>query len=160
VAYLVFQTLYDFFPYLSYKLEFAKVFPFFAGSPADQARTIAVNFTLWNRTSRDAKFQCYLAPPVVQTPASYTFWSILNLRMRDRESLVPVSMQEFTVPANTGRAFIVQGQLISGSPEPSTLKFTIHDDRIGCRKWKREVDLEVPAFPKPIALVQSSSPET
>ena len=139
------------FPQLSYKVETEPVYTSRGPSKWDpQTRELALNFTVWNRTSRDAILQCGAVFPIERTDRMYRGYSLVDARMIDQDTTNGVPMSAFPVRARNGRRLAIFGGLLPQWPDQKVVQLSMHDDRIGRRKWEWSRDLEVPAFPEPL----------
>lgn len=149
VGYLVYQSLFDFFPSLSYSLRILPVSPSGRGTlEGAMARVVATTVEVWNNTSRDAVLHCGLMVPILRSSTKSSYRALMDLKMRDEKTLAEVDMRQFTITARNGRRFTLQGDVMQGTPDPRVLEFTIGDDRVGRREWKTKKDLSVGSFPE------------
>jgi hypothetical protein len=146
VGYLLYQGVLDRTPRLSYRIQHSLgTSSVLVGTKTHH--TVMLNFTIENRTSRDATFQCTLSIPLERTPTRSSWRSLSSVGMTDAGSSASINMGSFSVTARNGRELAIQGNIPEDLTDPEVLELTIRDDRIGDRRWVYQTDVPVGSFP-------------
>lgn len=155
VAYLIFQSLYDAVPWLSFKLRVEGVTPPLKGNfGGEPKRTVGFLFTIWNRTSRPQHLLCNLSvlgerQPQLEQVGGKSFWMWARVEYWDIRTQQPIDPRDFEVPASDGRHIAMQGDLRPETKTPGTLQFYISDSRMGWRHWEKVGEYDLPSLDAP-----------
>ncbi|MGA8536342.1 MAG: hypothetical protein WB789_02990 [Thermoplasmata archaeon] len=154
VGVLVLQVLFDRIPSLSFKVEVEGVTPqpLRGTFAANQPRSVAFLFTIWNRTSRDQRLQCNLMVLTTKEPlgiTGYSSWA--KFECWDFRGQQPIDPREFGVAAGDGRRIAIQGDLRPGLTGPASLEFYVGDTRMGRRHWVYRREFDLPGFAPVVA---------
>ena len=142
------QWIVDSIPRLSYVITRVGIFPNARGEGGRLVRGVAVNFTIRNRTSRDATMECSLAIPGARAPDVCSWTMLQNTRLVNTRFSREIDMASFVIPSRETYSYAIFGDLLPQTPAPKVLELRIHDDRFGSRGWSITMELPVGEFPR------------
>jgi hypothetical protein len=164
VAYLIYQSLYDTIPCLSFKLQVAGVTrPLKGDFGGEPRRTVAFHFTIWNRTSRPQHLLCSLSvlgerQPQLEQFGGKSYWMWARVEYWDLRTQQPIDPRDFEVPAGDARHIAIQGDLRAETKTPGMLQFHIADSRMGLRHWEYTGEYALPNLERPPTSQAATAP--